>query len=75
MPIFEYACESCGKEFEALVRGAERPECPDCGTEDVSKLFSAPAAPVMSGGALPLAGSCPPPEAGPCSPGCCRLPG
>ena len=30
MPIFEYACAGCGKQFEVLVRGSEKPHCPKC---------------------------------------------
>jgi putative FmdB family regulatory protein len=30
MPIFEYVCEKCGHEFEALVFGAQKAECPKC---------------------------------------------
>jgi putative FmdB family regulatory protein len=30
MPLFEYACQECAHEFEALVRGSESPECPAC---------------------------------------------
>ena len=30
MPLFEYACQACEREFEALVRGHETPECPSC---------------------------------------------
>jgi len=30
MPIFEYLCEGCGKQFEVLVRGSEKPRCPRC---------------------------------------------
>ncbi len=42
MPIFEYSCNSCGKEFETLVRGSSpAPECPAChGTELQKKLSS-----------------------------------
>ena len=40
MPIFEYACSSCGNEFEKLVRQSSPvPECPSChGTELKKKL-------------------------------------
>ena len=31
MPIYEYACKSCGHEFEELIRGNEQPACPACG--------------------------------------------
>lgn len=44
MPIFEYACKSCKKEFEALVlptTGA--PKCPACASTDLEKLISRPA--------------------------------
>jgi putative FmdB family regulatory protein len=30
MPLFEYACKECDRQFEALVRGSETPECPSC---------------------------------------------
>lgn len=43
MPIYEYTCQSCGEEFEALVPrpGAKAP-CPECGSKKVSKRMSAP---------------------------------
>ena len=44
MPIYEYECGSCGNQFEQLVRGAERPECPTCGSRQLDKQFSVPAA-------------------------------
>jgi putative FmdB family regulatory protein len=30
MPLFEYACKECERQFEVLVRGSESPECPSC---------------------------------------------
>lgn len=74
MPIFEYQCEDCSSEFELLVHSGESPECPSCGTRRLNKLFSAPAAPVIRGDTLPMAGGCPPSDAPPCRPNCCRLP-
>lgn len=45
MPIFEYVCQNCGKEFERLVfRSDEVVECPECGQQSVNKLMSACAA-------------------------------
>lgn len=50
MPIYEYVCESCGGEFERLVRiGAEPPPCPDCESAEVRKRVSA-ASFVLKGG-------------------------
>jgi putative FmdB family regulatory protein len=40
LPIYEYACDSCGHRFEKLVRvGAEPPPCPECASA-VRKLVS-----------------------------------
>jgi len=30
MPIFEYICQKCHHQFEALVYGKEKAECPKC---------------------------------------------
>jgi putative FmdB family regulatory protein len=44
MPIFEYSCKGCGKEFEALVRPQDAaPACPSCKGADLEKLISRPA--------------------------------
>ncbi len=74
MPIFDFRCSQCGHGFELLVRAGESGRCPDCNSEKVEKLMSAPAAPSRMSSPLSLAGSCPPADAPPCSPGCCRLP-
>lgn len=42
MPIYEYVCNKCQKPFEALVRGGETPECPFCGSKQLSKQLSIP---------------------------------
>ena len=41
MPIYEYHCEKCQKDFECLVFGSETPECPGCCSTDVCRLMSA----------------------------------
>ena len=77
MPLFEYRCRSCDASFEALVRNAarDRVTCESCDGENVSRLMGASAVQAQ-GRSLPIAaGACPPPEAGPCGTGCCRLPG
>jgi len=73
MPIFEYRCAECGHQFEMLVRGETHTACPECGATQTEKLFSVPAAHVPGTGSLPVTSSCPPSDAPPCGPGCCRM--
>ena len=40
MPIFEYRCKECDKEFETLILGRERPHCPSCRSAKLEKLLS-----------------------------------
>jgi putative FmdB family regulatory protein len=73
MPLFEFRCADCARDFELLVRSGEKAACPQCGAGTVEKLFSEQAAPAASGNrSLPIASACPPGDA-PCSPTCCRL--
>ncbi len=60
MPIYEYSCRGCGKDFEALLFGSERPVCPACGAKDLEKRFSAFAVggPSTSSGDAALPGAC-----------------
>lgn len=74
MPLFEYRCPECERDFELLVRGGEDPRCPECGLTQIEKLFSETATgPTGGRQSLPIAGTCPPGNM-PCGPGCCRLP-
>ena len=42
MPIFEYTCEECGREFEELVFDRDEcPPCPECASDRTCKLMSA----------------------------------
>ena len=42
MPIYEYQCASCGKEFELLMRGSSPlPQCPACSSSELRKKLSA----------------------------------
>lgn len=74
MPLYEYHCEDCGKEFELLVRGNQTPSCPHCEGDHLAKRLSVPAAPITSAGALPTAdwGGCGKPG---CGPGGCGMGG
>lgn len=50
MPIYEYACETCGHRFEKLMRmSADAPPCDACG-EAVRKLVSASSFVLKGGG-------------------------
>lgn len=40
MPIYEYACQTCGHDFEALVRSDTVPACPSCHSTDLAKKLS-----------------------------------
>ncbi|HVN97169.1 MAG TPA: zinc ribbon domain-containing protein [Syntrophorhabdaceae bacterium] len=40
MPIYEYVCKKCKKEFEALVFKDDKPECPSCGAKNPTKKMS-----------------------------------
>ena len=40
MPIYEYRCPDCSKEFEELVFGDEQPACPQCGSKNASRMLS-----------------------------------
>lgn len=54
MPIYEYKCSSCGKDFEKLVFGSQAVACPECGSEEVKKKLSLFG---MSGVEKPFAGT------------------
>ena len=42
MPLFEYRCNACRHEFEALVRAQDpAPACPSCKSGDLEKLLTA----------------------------------
>lgn len=64
MPIYEYACVPCGKSFEELVlRRSDEAEirCPGCGSAEIARQMSRPAAARVSGdgggaGAAPSCG-------------------
>lgn len=52
MPIYEYMCNACGHELEALQSIAEAPlqDCPECGRSELRKLVSAPVFRLKGGG-------------------------
>lgn len=42
MPIFEYQCGDCGREFEAFVTAERKAACPACHGNNLGKLLSRP---------------------------------
>jgi unspecific monooxygenase len=72
MPIYEYTCNTCGQEFETLVRSGAAPDCPSCRSTDLAKKLSVFAT-ASAADTVPIA-------AGPCGtcghpdgPGSCAL--
>lgn len=43
MPIFEYHCQTCHREFELLVLKTTTPSCPACLGTALERLISVPA--------------------------------
>lgn len=52
MPIYEYQCQTCGKQLEALQKINDAPlqDCPDCGESSLKKKVSAAAFRLKGGG-------------------------
>lgn len=75
MPIYEYVCRDCRKEFETLLRGGATPECPSCHSARLDKKLSVFAASVPT--AFGAAKSIPEMACGACGdprgPGACSL--
>jgi putative FmdB family regulatory protein len=72
VPLYEYACHACEREFELLVRSDVTPACPRCGGTALTKL--------MSAAAIGRGGGDPPPAPGACGtcgdprgPGACAM--
>jgi putative FmdB family regulatory protein len=76
MPIFEYICKECEHEFEALVFGKQKAECPKCQSKKLEPQLSVFAVSAKSGAttqpSMPTSGPC-----GSCGdargPGACSL--
>jgi len=73
MPIFEYVCKECQHEFEALVFGKQKAECPKCQSKKLEPQLSVFAVSAKSGATSAM-------PAGPCGscgdargPGACAL--
>jgi putative FmdB family regulatory protein len=40
MPLFEYECRACRRQFEYLTRDGKSPNCPSCQSVNLEKLLS-----------------------------------
>ena len=74
MPIFEYICKECDHQFEALVYGKQKAECPKCHGSKLAPQLSVFAVSAKGPShAAPSSGAC-----GSCGdprgPGSCSLP-
>ena len=59
MPIYEYTCDRCESEFEALVRSSTVPECPRCHSTELTKMLSVFATAAASAEPMPTAATSP----------------
>ena len=71
MPIYDYRCRDCSKEYDVFHRGKEVAEdivCPGCGSKKATRLVSVPARPAGSdtGPSFPVGGGC-------CGGGACSM--
>lgn len=75
MPIFEYICKECRHQFEALVYGKQKAECPKCHATKLEPQLSVFAVSAKGSSSSPSAssggacGSCGDPR----GPGSCSL--
>ena len=73
MPLYEYTCRNCERDFEALVsaRGGDEVRCPKCDGAELDRHFGLPArGRVVESAATNCRGDGPPCGA----PGCGRQP-
>jgi len=74
MPIFEYVCKECDHQFEALIYGTQKAECPKCQSKKLAQQLSVFAmsakASASSSSSMGACGSCGDPR----GPGACSMP-
>jgi putative FmdB family regulatory protein len=40
VPLYEYVCRKCSRQFEELVFGDAKPNCPSCQSKDLERVLS-----------------------------------
>jgi putative FmdB family regulatory protein len=60
MPIFEYVCQECSHDFEAIVYGSQKAECPKCHSKKLEPQLSvfAVSAKSPASSRMPASGPC-----------------
>ena len=58
MPIFEYVCKACEHQFEALVYGKEKAECPRCHGNQLAPQLSVFAVSAKTASTASTGGAC-----------------
>ncbi len=78
MPIFEYSCKECNHEFEALIFGDQKAQCPKCHSKKLAPQLSVFA--VSAKGSSSSSSHSPSPSGGACGscgdprgPGACSM--
>jgi putative FmdB family regulatory protein len=74
MPIFEYICKQCDHEFESLVYGSQKAECPKCHSRQLAPQLSVFAVAAKGGSSSPATGGACGSCGDPRGPGACSLP-
>jgi putative FmdB family regulatory protein len=77
MPIYEYICKECHHQFEALVYGKEKAECPKCHATKLETQLSVFAVSAKGSSSASSASSAPSGACGSCGdprgPGSCSM--
>jgi putative FmdB family regulatory protein len=74
MPIFEYICNDCNHQFEALVYGKQKAACPKCHGDKLAPQLSVFAVSAKGGSTTASSGSACGACGDPRGPGACSLP-
>jgi putative FmdB family regulatory protein len=78
MPIFEYVCKECKNEFEALIFGKQKAECPKCHSKSLEPQLSVFAVSAKGAASQPSFSAESPSACGSCGdprgPGACSMP-
>jgi len=40
LPLYEYVCRKCSRQFEELIFGKAKPACPGCQSKDLERVLS-----------------------------------